>query len=122
MKNKILIVDDEPDILELLSEELEYEGFATVCAGSGNDAVRVLENENFDLVISDYKMPNGNGKVVLDFIKSIPESRKPIFYFVSGQADMSFEEALNEGVRKFFYKPFDLEELVVAIKNDLALK
>ncbi len=122
MKNKILVVDDEPDILELLSEELEYEGFATVCAGSGNDAVRVLENENFDLVISDYKMPNGNGKVVLDFIKSIPESRKPIFYFVSGQADMSFEEALNEGVRKFFYKPFDLEELVVAIKNDLALK
>ncbi|WP_198295972.1 response regulator [Bacteriovorax sp. Seq25_V] len=119
MKNKILIIDDEPDILELLAEELEYEGFATACAGSGNDAVRILENENFDLVISDYKMPNGNGKVVLDYVKSIPESRRPVFFFVSGQADMSFEEALNEGVRKFFYKPFDLEELIVAIKEEI---
>jgi CheY-like chemotaxis protein len=119
MAKRILVVDDEPDILELLAEELEFEGFETAQASSGNDALEILKNERFDAIVSDFKMPNGNGKVVLDFIKSDEYPESPVFYFVSGQADMSFQDALKEGVNKFFYKPFDLDELLEALKKDL---
>jgi len=119
MAKRILVVDDEPDILELLVEELEFEGFSAVAASSGNQALEILQKESFDAVISDYKMPNGNGKVVLDYVNSDECKSSPVFYFVSGQADMSFQDALKEGVTKFFYKPFDLDELLDALKNDL---
>lgn len=119
MPKRILVVDDEPDILELLSEELQFEGFETIEASSGNEAIEKLQSNIVDAIVSDYKMPNGNGKVLLDFVKNDYNSH-PLFYFVSGQADMSFEDALNEGVNKFFYKPFDLEELIDALKGDLS--
>ena len=121
MAKRVLVVDDEPDILELLAEELEFEGFKTMQASSGNEALKILETESFDAIVSDYKMPNGNGKVVLDFVKSDDYKGSPVFYFVSGQADMSFQDALKEGVNKFFYKPFDLDELLDALKADLGL-
>ena len=121
MAKRVLVIDDEPDILELLAEELEFEGFSTVQASSGNEALEILETQSFDAIISDFKMPNGNGEVVLDFVKSDSYKESPVFYFVSGQADMSFQDALKEGVNKFFYKPFDLDELLAALKADLAL-
>lgn len=117
MAKKILIIDDEPDILELVSDELKYEGFEVMVASSGNEAVEILKQHQFEAVVSDFKMPNGNGRVVLDFVKSIEASIRPLFYFVSGQADMSFEDALKEGVHHFFYKPFDIEELIASLKK-----
>lgn len=117
MAKRILIVDDEPDILELISEELKFEGFYTAVASSGNEAVDILRNNQFDAVISDFKMPNGNGRVVLEFVQKIPTEQRPIFYFVSGQADITFEDALKEGVYEFFYKPFDIEELITSLKK-----
>lgn len=117
MPKRVLIIDDEPDILELIADELRFEGFDTMVASSGNEAVEILKNYSFDAVVSDFKMPDGNGRVVLDFVKSIVLSERPLFYFVSGQADMSFEDALKEGVHHFFYKPFDIEELIASLKN-----
>ena len=61
-------------------------------------------------------MPNGNGMAVLAFVNSM--AKRPLFYFVSGQADVTIEQALCVGAKKFFSKPFDLEELIKAIQND----
>ncbi len=116
---KILIIDDEPDILELMEEEFRYCGYITTKAISGNDAVQILKNEKVNIVLSDYKMPNGNGMVVLDFVNSLPPSERPLFFFVSGQADLSVDEAIHKGAKKFFSKPFDLDELIKQIESFL---
>ncbi len=121
LNKKILVIDDEPDITELMEEELVYYGFDVMTAASGNAALRILDDESneFDAIISDFKMPDGNGKVVLDYVNTL--ELRPLFYFVSGQADMSSKEALSKGVTKFFYKPFDIDELIDAIKVDLVV-
>ncbi len=113
----VLIVDDEPDILELMEEEFRYCGYDTVTAICGNDAIKILDNRKIDIVVSDYKMPNGNGMAVLGHVNRM--APKPKFYFVSGQADVSVDDALKAGAKKFFSKPFDLDELIRDISNDL---
>lgn len=114
----VLIVDDEPDILELMEEEFRYCGYKTKTAICGNDAIKILSNEPVDIVVSDYKMPNGNGMSVLFHVKNMA-GKHPLFFFVSGQADVSTEDALKAGAKKFFSKPFDLDELIREIERDL---
>lgn len=115
----VLIVDDEPDILELMEEEFKYCGYSTVTAICGNDAIKILESSKVDIVVSDYKMPNGNGMAVLSQVNKM--DTKPVFFFVSGQADVSVEDALRAGAKKFFSKPFDLDELIKEIEADIGL-
>lgn len=112
----VLIVDDEPDILELMEEEFRYCGYSTVTAICGNNAIKVLDSNNIDIVISDYKMPNGNGMAVLAHVNKM--LKRPAFFFVSGQADVSVDDALRAGAKKFFSKPFDLDELIKEIEKD----
>lgn len=115
----VLIVDDEPDILELMEEEFRYCGYQTITAICGNDAIKILDDKNIDIVISDYKMPNGNGMAVLSHVNQM--LKKPIFFFVSGQADVSTEDAVRAGAKKFFSKPFDLDELIKEIEIDISI-
>lgn len=116
-KLTVLIVDDEPDILELMEEEFKYCGYTTVTAICGNDAIKILDNQKIDVVVSDYKMPNGNGMVVLAHVKKM--AKPPVFFFVSGQADVSVEDALKAGAKRFFSKPFDLDVLIKQIESDI---
>lgn len=113
----VLIVDDEPDILELMEEEFRYCGYQTLTALCGNDAIKILDKEHVDVVVSDYRMPNGNGMSVLSHVNKMNE--RPVFFFVSGQADVSTEDAIRAGAKKFFSKPFDLDELIKEIEQDL---
>jgi DNA-binding NtrC family response regulator len=110
----VLIVDDEPDILELMEEEFQYCGYQTLSAICGNDAIKLLDSKKVDIVVSDYKMPNGNGMSVLSHVNKM--EKKPIFFFVSGQADVSTEDAVRAGAKRFFSKPFDLDELIKEIE------
>jgi DNA-binding NtrC family response regulator len=114
----VLIIDDEPDILELMCEEFRYVGYNTISASSGNQAVSILSSDKkINLVVSDFKMPDGNGMVVLNHVSSM--NPKPFFFFVSGQADISVEQAVKAGALKFFHKPFDLDELIKDIESTI---
>lgn len=117
----VLIVDDEPDILELMEEEFIYYGYKTLTAECGNDAIELIRSKSIDIIVSDYKMPNGNGMAVLDAVQLIEKDKRPEFFFVSGQADISIQDALNAGAKKFFSKPFDLDDLINEIELDLNL-
>lgn len=110
----VLIVDDEPDILELMEEEFTYCGYQTKIAICGNDAIKLLDSQKIDIVVSDYKMPNGNGMAVLSHVNNM--ANKPLFFFVSGQADVSTEDAVRAGAKRFFSKPFDLDALIKEIE------
>ena len=113
----VLIVDDEPDILELMEEEFRYCGYQTMTAICGKDAIKLLDINSIDIVVSDYKMPNGNGMDVLSHVNMM--EKKPLFFFVTGQAEVSTEEAIDAGARKFFSKPFDLDDLINEIESDM---
>lgn len=117
----VLIVDDEPDILELMEEEFRFCGYKTKTAICGNDAIKILAHDPIDIVVSDYKMPNGNGMAVLSYVKN-QRGKHPVFFFVSGQADVSTEDALRAGATKFFSKPFDLDELIKEIEKELVVE
>ncbi len=115
----VLVIDDEPDILELMEEEFRYCGYNTLTAISGSDAIALLQKNKIDIVVSDYKMPNGNGMVVLDYVNKM--NNRPDFFFVSGQADVSVEDAIRAGAKKFFTKPFDLDELIKQIEASVTI-
>ena len=113
----ILIVDDEPDILELLEDEFSFNNFKTITATCGEDAVKKL-NENVDLVWADYKMNNGDGMYILNEAKKMFKENCPVFFFGSGQADnKAIEITYEAGIRKFFFKPFDIEKIVKEISE-----
>lgn len=114
-KMRILIVDDERDILELLADEFKIYGHEIDVAISGNEAIEKLKSLSFDVVVSDYKMPHGNGMAILNFVNSLVI--KPNFFFLSGQADVSEEECLAKGAKYFFTKPYNLSELVKKINE-----
>ncbi len=121
-KYTVLIVDDEPDILELMEEEFNYYGYQTMTADCGVDAIEKIRSHKFDVVVSDYKMPNGNGMLVLEEVNSMATNLRPEFFFVSGQADISIKDALDAGAKEFFSKPFDLDDLINVIEKELSLK
>ena len=118
-KIKILIVDDEPDILDLMADEFKYRGYSVNIALSGGEAIQVLKKDTFDIILSDYKMPNGNGMTLLNYVNSL--SIRPLFFFVSGQSDMSINDCLSAGAKDFFAKPFDLEIMISEIEKFLNL-
>lgn len=114
----VLIVDDDLDIVELIEEEFRSSGYQTLTAGSGNEAIFLLGKRKVDIVISDYKMPNGDGMKLLQFVKTLKNG--PAFYFVSGQADISIEECVRAGAKEFFSKPFDIEVLKRKIESHVS--
>lgn len=115
---KILIVEDELDIIELLEEVFQLRGHSVTSARTGNAAIAELaKNNNFDLVISDFRMPHGNGLDVLNYVNGL--SVKPYFIFLSGEASLSVQECLLAGADQFFHKPIDVGFLVKEIERIL---
>lgn len=114
---KILIVDDDSDIVELMEEELQLVGHDTYKAFSGNEAINLLRNQNVDVIISDYKMPNGSGMELLNFVNRHISTNKPDFYFLSGQPEVTLDEMLSAGAKQLFLKPLNISELILAISE-----
>ncbi len=117
----ILIADDEPDILELMVEEFEDNGFTVVSANCGDDGAILIKEQgtSIQVVLSDFKMPNGSGMVILEEVLKMPEGQRPDFFFVSGQSDIPVQDCLDKGAKKFFTKPFDIDELISDINDVL---
>lgn len=119
MENKktILCVDDEIDILELFQDELEDNGFNVIKAGSGNEGIEAFKNNDIDCLISDIRMPNGDG---VSLVKNIKEQGKDIpMFLVTGFSDYTSEELAGLGVNAVIFKPFDLEEVVLMVSKSL---
>lgn len=114
----ILLVDDERDICEFLADEFSEIGFSTDCACGVQKAIKLISENVYDVIISDFKMPDGDGLQVLSAANS--SSYEPHFYFISGQADIYPEEAEGLGAKKFYTKPFDIDELIENVKVNLA--
>ena len=113
---KILIIDDEKDILKLLSMSLRIDGYQTLTASSGKEGIEVFKQEKPDIVLTDIKMPEMTGLEVLKNIKEINPHAQVIIITGHGAIDSAIE-ALQYGASDFINKPVKSEALAVAIKR-----
>ena len=113
---RILLIDDEPDILRVLSRSLATDGYAVACARSGAEGIAAFEAERADIVVTDIKMPGMDGIEVLKHIKARdPDSEVVI---ITGHGDIdSAVEALQFGASDFINKPVRDEALSIALKR-----
>jgi CheY-like chemotaxis protein len=117
---KILIVDDDQDIRQLLGHRLKARGYEAVFAGDAIAAVNQARKEKPDLILLDLAMPAGDGYVVMERIKAMPALEGTPVIIVSARDPIAEEERLAaSGADAFFRKPFDHEELLAAIARAL---
>lgn len=108
----VLIVDDDPDIRELIEFDFESAGFLAKVAGSAQEAIEMMGEIRFDAVISDVRMPDAGGVGLLKEIGKMTPDTKPVFIFITGFADISEQEAYHLGVDGFVMKPFGRQAVV----------
>lgn len=114
---KILIVDDENDIAELISDILEDEGYETSIKNNGFDAIDAIKNECFDLVLLDVMMPDMSGTEVCAKIRDI--TKAPIIFVTAKTQLASKLVGFEVGADDYITKPFINEELVARVKAHL---
>lgn len=114
----VLIIDDEPDMCEMLSHILNQEGFTTHAAYDGNSGLEVFSKELPNVVILDLRMPGMNGMEVLKHIKQT-NSETPVIIITAYGEIQSAVAAVKHGAYNYFNKPFDNEEVVLTVKKAL---
>jgi two-component system response regulator PilR (NtrC family) len=116
--SKILVVDDEQSMRDFLAIMLKKEGHDVVAAENGSDALKALQVEIFDLVISDVKMPGVGGIDVLKSIKELSPETVVIMITAFATAETAVE-AMKLGAYDYIIKPFKVDELKLIINNSL---
>jgi two-component system NtrC family response regulator len=112
----ILIVDDEPNYLVVLSELLKDEGFEIFTAPGGEEGLQIVENVDLDIVITDMQMPVMNG---LQFMLKVKESKKdlPVIVITAYAEVDKAVEAMQAGAFSYLAKPFSNDELIVNLRK-----
>ncbi len=116
-KERILIVDDEKEIRDLIDIYLKGEGYETIKAENGEEALDVLEKNDVDLIILDIMMPKVNG--IEACLKIREEREMPIIMLSAKSEDMDKILGLNTGADDYLTKPFNPLELVARVKSQL---
>lgn len=121
MKAKILVVDDDPGIVRLVTKALNAQGYETDSASDGIGALELAaKKEDYSLIITDIVMPKMSG---LEFLKSLLKVKPDIpIIFISGYMEFAFAlEAINLGAIAYLVKPFDKSELLKLVNKIMAL-
>jgi two-component system, NtrC family, response regulator AtoC len=115
----VLVVDDDPDTQDLLREVLSEEGYRVFTSGSGEDALKVGEQECLDVIISDMKLgPHLNGLDVLKAYKSIQPESEVILITAFGSMETAIE-AVKAGAFDYISKPFKIDEVLLQVSRAL---
>jgi len=113
---RILIADDERELRDALCTVLSEEGFDCKVAGDGEEAIKLIEEENFDILIADIKMPKRNGIEVLEKVNQI--SPKTVTIIITAYATVETAiEALRRGAVDYLIKPVDFDEVIMRVKR-----
>ena len=116
-EEKVLIVDDEKEIRELIRDYLIVEGFEVQMANDGKEAIEKFESDNFDIVILDIMLPKIDGMEILKIIRG--KSNIPVMMLSAKKSDVDKVLGLGLGADDYMTKPFSPKELVARIKAQL---
>ena len=121
MKHSILIVEDEVNTLKVLSTALKKEKFNVETTMTGEDALSMIKNNHYDLVVSDYRLPGMSGERLLEKIKS-EDARIPVVLLTAyGSIDLAVN-AMRKGAYTYLTKPVNLNILLSTVKDALRKK
>ena len=121
MKRRILVVDDETDICKALAFLLGREGYAVTTANSGEQAVEKLEEEHFDVVLTDLKMGKMDGMELLEKVRETAPDTSVVMMTAFASVESAIE-AMKKGAADYIVKPFHNEEIKLTIKRLLEQK
>jgi two-component system, NtrC family, response regulator PilR len=121
IKDKILVADDEQSMREFLDIMLKKEGYKVSLASNGEEVVKLIDNDLFDLVLMDIRMPKLDGISALKKIKSTSPETVVIMITAYASADTAIK-AMKEGAYDYITKPFKVEEIKLIINNALEKK
>ena len=113
---RVLLVDDEEDIVEVIQDRLEAYGFTVITAGTGVEALKKLSVEKFDGIFLDVKMPEMGGIEALEEIRKTDKQIPVIIITASSTRDAAIE-AIAKGANEYVLKPFAWEELKAKIEK-----
>ena len=119
MAKKILVVDDEKNILEILKVKLENVGYVVLTAENGRDAIAKAKTQKPDLITLDIIMPDIDGAEVAETLKHDPETKDIPIIFLTCLVTKGEEEKHVKGGRYFMAKPYEADDLLRAIKKYL---
>ncbi|HUN66593.1 MAG TPA: response regulator [Bacteroidota bacterium] len=118
MKTRLLVVDDEDDLRDLLTQVLTKTGYEIKTASDGEEAIRILKTNEFDVALLDIQMPKVTGLQVLKHINQHAPHTKAIM--LTGYADLkNAMEAREFGARDFISKPYRLDDVLSTIERVL---
>jgi DNA-binding NtrC family response regulator len=119
---KILVIDDDPNMFNLIKIYLSSENYRIDSAKNGRQALRLLESDTFDLILSDILMPEMNG---ITFVKELKKNKKSdaiIIIVTAHGLEEHFMKAITGGVYDILQKPFTANRLKLTIRNALDFK
>lgn len=114
---KILVCDDEPDIVSALKIYLEAEGYAVVSAFDGDEAVKVVQSQDISLVLMDIMMPHTDG--ITAMLKIREKSNIPVILITAKSEDTDKILGLNVGADDYITKPFNPVEVIARVRSQL---
>lgn len=116
-KPNVLVIDDEPNMREMLEIGLSQHGFAVLCASDGVQALAMLEREQPDIIVLDVMMPKIDGVSLVPMIRRVTEA--PIVMLSARTDTQDKIAALTAGAEDYVAKPFDLGEIAARLRSQL---
>ncbi|MEO6719503.1 MAG: response regulator transcription factor [Ferruginibacter sp.] len=112
---KILIAEDEPIMLKTMELKLSRDGHLVMTVNNGRDAIRLIGENDFDLVITDIMMPYTSGLEILGFVKNKSGKKLPVIVLSAMGQENVVVEAFNLGADDYITKPFSPNELSLRV-------
>jgi CheY-like chemotaxis protein len=119
-KKKILLVDDEPNFVELIRHRLQVNGYEVVAAADGKEALDILKEEKFDAVLLDILMPQMDGLTTLKLLRK-HDKHLPVFMLTAHSDREQFRQANQLGASGFIMKTSDLQKEIANISSFLRI-
>ncbi len=121
--SKILIVEDEADMAEVIKERLRDEDFEVMVASEGYRGIELAHKKKPDLIILDLMIPVGDGLWVLKTLRQDPDTSRIPVVVLTGISDNEYKQKiLDEGVDVYMEKPYDGDQLLAAVNKVLGNK
>jgi DNA-binding NarL/FixJ family response regulator len=117
---KLLLIDDDPNLILLVKDYLEFRGYEVITAENGQEALEVLQKDTPDMIICDVMMPQMDGYSLVEQVRKDPRTGWiPVLFLSAKGQSQDRVKGLNTGADVYMVKPFEPEELVAQVESSL---